>query len=231
MSERLLCSKIIEDIDHRIKEKLLLPNEKLPSERQMAAQYQVSRSVIREAVKVLGEKGLVDVRVGKGIYITKPTKNNLTKALKRVIASGYSTIEDIVDVREELELSAVKKAVVHAGAADLEDLASACRVMDTRPIRVAGFVHYDAQFHLQLAKLTGNEIFYLLINSFYEMTDKALFDITHMIPADIEEAQRQHWQIVHAVEERDTARAQERIKAHIDLIRSEISLLKEKQLI
>ncbi|RYM02692.1 FadR family transcriptional regulator [Sporolactobacillus sp. THM7-7] len=227
----LLYAKIISDIDKKINQGLLLPNQKLPSERQMSQQYNVSRTVVREAIKVLSEKGLVEIRVGKGTYITRPNNRNVTNTMKRVIRSSNATIEDIIEVREELELSTVKKAVINATEQGIEKLKKTCAEMDKKDIKVGEFVEKDAKFHLCLARLTGNNIFYLLIHSFYDMTDKALFEITHMVPADIEEAQVQHWGIVNAVEKKDLTLAKRIVKAHINLIREEVRLLKGKKVL
>lgn len=226
----LLYAQIISDIDQKINNGLLLPNQKLPSEREMALQYKVSRTVVREAIKVLSEKGLVEVKVGKGTYITRPTNRNVTRALKRVIDSSNISIDEVIEVREELELLTVKKAAQHITKEGLEDLKAQCSTMDDRQISVSEFVHRDALFHLKLAELTGNHIFYLLINTFYEMTDKALFDLTHMVPSDIEEAQQQHWRIVEAVEKKDSILAKKIVHSHIDMIKEDIHLLRKKHI-
>lgn len=228
MVDNLLYSKIISDIDNKISEGVLLPDQKLPSERQLSAHYRVSRTVVREAIKVLSEKGLVEVKVGRGTYITKPARGNVTKALQRVIHSSDSTIEDIIEVREELELATIRKAVVHAKPDGLRKLTNICRLMDDDYIKVDEFVAKDAEFHLALAELTGNKIFYLLISSFYDMTDKALFDLTHMIPADIDETRKQHWTFVRAIEQKDLPLAERTVRIHMGLIRQEVGLLKKR---
>jgi DNA-binding FadR family transcriptional regulator len=152
--DHLLYAQVISDINDKINQRILLPNQKLPSERQLSAQYKVSRTVVREAIKVLSEKGLVEVKVGKGTYITKPTNGNVTGALRRVIHSGDSTIEDIIEVREELELAIMKKAVLHATSAGLEALKRVYQRMDRPNIKVDDFVALDAKFHLSIAHLT-----------------------------------------------------------------------------
>lgn len=231
MGVNLLYSQIISDVEEKIKSGVLETGQKLPSEREMSAQYEVSRAVVREAIKVLNEKGLVEVKVGKGIYVTKPTKSNVTRALQRVIRSSDSTLEDMIEVREELELSAIRKVIANSDSTGMEKLRSACSLMDKEGIKVSEFVDKDAQFHLTLAKLTDNNIFYLLISSFYDLIDKALFDLSHMVPSDNEEAQVQHWTIVNALEQKDIKLSERTMRAHMDMIRDEVKMLRERHLI
>lgn len=231
MGVNLLYSQIISDVEEKIKSGVLETGQKLPSEREMSAQYEVSRAVVREAIKVLNEKGLVEVKVGKGIYVTKPTKSNVTRALQRVIRSSDSTLEDMIEVREELELSAIRKVIANSDSIGMEKLRSACSLMDKEGIKVSEFVDKDAQFHLTLAKLTDNNIFYLLISSFYDLIDKALFDLSHMVPSDNEEAQVQHWTIVNALEQKDIKLSERTMRAHMDMIRDEVKMLRARHLI
>ncbi|MFT8361998.1 MAG: FadR/GntR family transcriptional regulator [Sporolactobacillus sp.] len=227
----LLYSQIISDIEKSINEGMLEPNEKLPSERELSQRYKVSRTVIREAFKVLSEKGLVEVKAGKGTYVTRPTNKNVTKALERVIHSNNISIDDIIEVREELELIIVKKAVLRATEDGIEELKTFCSTMDQQKMNVSKFVEQDSLFHLKLAKLSNNHLFYLLINTFFEITDRSIFDLTHMVPSDIEDAQLQHWKIIEVIENRDLESAETIVREHMDMIKADVNILRKRNIL
>lgn len=76
-----LYTNIVDNIEEAIKNGELNEGTKLPSERAMAERYDVSRNVIREAYKILKEKGLVDIYSGKGAFVSKPKANVINNRL------------------------------------------------------------------------------------------------------------------------------------------------------
>ncbi|MTT31022.1 FCD domain-containing protein [Terrilactibacillus sp. BCM23-1] len=227
----LLYFKVLTDIEQKIIDGTYLPDQKLQSERELSLHYQVSRTVIREAIKVLSEKGMVTVKAGKGAYVTKPNRDNVTNALHRVIQASDTKIEDIVEVREELEYTMIRKAIAKASPEGIEKLKLICKKMDHPTMTLSEYVKEDANFHLQLAKLTKNNIFFLLINSFFELTDIALFKLVHFTPTSIEEAQVQHWKLIECIELKDEKTADIVMRQHMQMIKDEIEVLKGKNII
>src|SRR5258708_39147664 len=99
-----LYEKVVEQIERRILSGDLKVGDQLPSERELGDQFHVSRTAVREAIKALREKGLVEVRPGRGTFITNDTsqaaRDSLGLMLK--IAPGEGS-RDLVEVREMLE--------------------------------------------------------------------------------------------------------------------------------
>src|SRR5260221_8104688 len=99
-SERLY-EKIVEQIEQRILAGELKVGDQLPSERELGDQFQVSRTAVREAVKALREKGLLEVRPGRGTFVTNGTsraaRNSLGLMMRIDQAEGS---RDLVEVRE-----------------------------------------------------------------------------------------------------------------------------------
>src|SRR5947209_1142112 len=102
-SERLY-EKIVEQIERRIWSGELKVGDQLPAERELGDQFHVSRTAVREAVKALREKGLVEVRPGRGTFVTNGTsqavRDSLGLMMKFSLGNGS---REIVEVREMIE--------------------------------------------------------------------------------------------------------------------------------
>ncbi|GAB3805286.1 FadR/GntR family transcriptional regulator [Virgibacillus kimchii] len=226
-----LHTDIVNFVEEKIMKNKLREGDKLPSERMLAAQFQVSRNVVREGINILREKGLVTVHPGRGAFITKPDPLMITSTIERIMQNYDTTIEDVLEAREELELSIIGKAIKAANSNDIKELYKLYKSMEKYKEDVNLFVKYDIQFHDTLAKSTGNTLFSILLNSFIEMTNEVLFTLTKMTPETMEIAQKQHLQLIEAIEQKDVQKGEEFMKAHMHVIRNDIALLKELNLI
>lgn len=220
---------IVSDIEEKISKGVLKDGNKLPSERELSIQFKVSRTVVREAINVLREKGYVDVQMGRGAFITKPNGTIVTDSLQRVINSTNSKMTDILEVREELELAIIKKAVSKATKSNIDSLKKIFAKMEMKKFNINEFIEEDTNFHMELAKTTQNNIFYVLTSSFLDLTDKALFQVTKYTPFSVHEAQKQHWDIIQAIEMRDEVLAVKTILNHTQMIRDEIKMLQDQK--
>ncbi|HET7579475.1 MAG TPA: FadR/GntR family transcriptional regulator [Bacillales bacterium] len=223
---RLLYEDIVQKIEEQIYKGHLKEGEKLPSERELAAEHAVSRNVIREAIGTLREKGFIVVKQGKGAYVTKWNKEIVTDTLKRMLRTDDSTGEDILEVRESLETAIIRKAVHVASPDNIENLKKIYKSMETHKKYVDRFIEMDAEFHMALAESTQNRIFPLLIHSFHEMTEGSIFALTRFTPYSVENAQKHHHDLIRALETRNERLAVSTIQDHIDLLRIEMAQLK-----
>ncbi|MEX2461547.1 MAG: GntR family transcriptional regulator [Paenibacillaceae bacterium] len=106
--KKLLYNEISDQIERKINEGIYSEGKKLPSERLLSDEYGVSRNVIREAVRLLSEKGLLEIKPGKGIYVISPNGEMITDAIKRVLQTKGATLHEMLEVREALETSVIK---------------------------------------------------------------------------------------------------------------------------
>lgn len=222
-----LHSEIVNYVEENIINRTWKEGDKLPSERKLAAQFRVSRNVVREGIKILGEKGLVIVYPGRGAFITEPDPLLVSSTMERILQNYDTTIEDILEVREELELSVIGKVVNVASSEHINKLYMLHNLMEKNKLNVNLFVKYDIQFHDALAQSTENVLFSILLNSFIDMTNQVLFTLTMETPETIAIAQEQHLQIIKAIEQQDVYKAKEIIRAHMQVIRDDIKKLKE----
>lgn len=228
--DNLLYSDIVRELEKKIMTHEFQENHKLPSERELAAHYRVSRNVVREALTELRVKGLVEIKPGKGIYVTKPNENIVTESLQRVLHASGVTLENILDVREKLEMLIIEKAVEHAQPKCIEELRIIFDEMERSKHNVQRYIEYDAEFHLKLAQSTQNKALYVLIHSFFDLTERKLFNVTTYTPTSVHEAQDHHALLLRAVETKDKELAVRTIKKHMGVLREEIKMLKEQGL-
>lgn len=226
-----LHTEIVNFVEEEIMNNKLKEGDKLPSERMLASQFQVSRNVVREGINILREKGLVTVHPGRGAFVTKPDPLMITATIGRIMQNYDTTIENVLEVREELELSIVGKAIKAANSNHIKELYMLYELMEKHKNDVNQFVKYDIQFHDTLAKSTGNTLFSILLNAFIEITNEILFTLTKMTPETMEIAQKQHLQLIEAMKQKDVHKGEEYMKAHMQVIRGDIALLKKLALI
>ncbi|GIN89329.1 GntR family transcriptional regulator [Siminovitchia terrae] len=224
--DNLLYSDIVRELEKKIMTNELKEESKLPSERELAAHYDVSRNVVREALTELRVKGLVTIKPGKGVYVTKPNEDIVTESLHRVLHSNDVTLENILDVREKLEIMIIEQAVEKASPSCISELKKIYGQMEENKHLVHKYIENDAEFHLKVAKATQNKALYVLIHSFFDLTNRELFRITTYTPASVYDAQRQHALLIDAIETKNRELAVSVIKEHMGLLREEIKMLR-----
>jgi GntR family transcriptional repressor for pyruvate dehydrogenase complex len=101
----------------------LKPGEKLPSEQSLAAQFGVSRNILREAIKAVEAHGFLDVRNGDGSYIARPNLADLGGMLNRFLILSDTAVIDYYQIRFALEVKACELAALRATNEDGEALA------------------------------------------------------------------------------------------------------------
>lgn len=223
--------KIVTDIKNKIYNKNYREGEKIPSERELSYSYKVSRIVVREAISILRNEGLLEVYPGKGAYITKPNSIFVAESIETVMKNFNTTLEDVLEVREGLELSIIKSIINHANSDDIEKLYMLYSDMEKYKKNVSYFTKLDEQFHLSLAKYTKNSLYEMFLHSFIEMTQHILFEFTSLVPESINQAQIHHLELIKSIEKKEEEEAIIIMKSHMQVLREEIKLLKKRQII
>lgn len=221
MSEYLF-EEIAAQLVREITEGKLTVGAKLPSERIMAEQYNVSRNVIREAFRVLEEKGFIQVQVGRGGFVCKPDGQKLTENLSSVVENSSASLLEIVDAREIFETAVAAHAATRAAPSDISVLESLYEEMEENSGNAAAFAKLDQEFHLTLARCTGNSVLVLLADSIYQLAADKLFPLTPHEPKRIASAQKEHSEMIQALKTGDSDRICSAVHAHIHCIRDQI---------
>ncbi|MGW8484631.1 FadR/GntR family transcriptional regulator [Microbacterium sp. NPDC055903] len=218
---RRAWSTVLEHIERDLLDGRLGPGDRLPSERDLAADLGVGRSSVREALRVLEVMGLIRTSTGSGpqagaIVIATPT-GGMSALLRLQVAARGFPLADVVDTRLVLE-----DAVAAALAADRDrDTVEAHRIldaMDGSALSADEFLALDAQLHLALAEASGNAVIAAMmaglrtsIESYVRAGAAGIQDW----PGMADRLRAEHRAIITAIDEGDAPRARSLIADHI----------------
>lgn len=155
--------EVVSEIEQSVKSGVLSIGSRLPGERELAQQFGVSRVVIREAVRHLEARGIVEVRVGSGTYIRSVSGAALSKSLTLWLKIEDSAVLELYTVRQALEVTAASLAAVHATPEDLaqmrhllDEWATLLAKIPFTEEDVAASDNFEVEFHYLLAKASRN---------------------------------------------------------------------------
>ena len=117
-----LYEQIVQQVEESIHSGVLKPGHQLPPERELAEQFGVSRTAVREAVKALHEKGLVEAFPGRGTFITDGTSYTIRQSLDRMARKGNEGFAHLAEVRAILEPEIAALATSRVEESDLQAL-------------------------------------------------------------------------------------------------------------
>lgn len=193
---------------------------RLPAERSLAEQLGVSRTSVREAIRILEAMGVVRAGVGSGpdagtVVISDPTAA-LGSALRLHVATRHLPVADIVETRVLLESWAAARA--KPGAPELDLAATLLDDMDADH-GVDDFLALDVRFHLALADAAGNAVVSAMMGSLREAIQGYAEKLTANLPdwdATAARLRTEHREILAAIRNDDGGRAAELVAAHIE---------------
>jgi GntR family transcriptional repressor for pyruvate dehydrogenase complex len=223
-SERLY-EKIVDQIEGRILSGELQPGDHLPAERELAEQFRVSRTAVREAVKTLAEKGLVQVRPGRGTFVTNDTSEAVRHSLGRMLKIGQPEgARHLVEVREIFEPETAALAAVRASDEQIAALREAVAMMDTALEDGERFIEGDLDFHLALAEASQNALIPILIDSIVDLLREQRMTI-FQVSGGPQRGQYHHQRILEAVVRHDPDAARAAMRAHLRQVREDTGAL------
>ena len=195
---------------------------RLPAERALAEQLKVSRTSVREAIRILEAMGVVRAGVGSGpeagtVVISDPTAA-LGSALRLHVATQHLPVADIVATRVLLESWAA--AAARPDAPPLDDAAALLHTMDAaEDLPINDFLALDVRFHLALADAAGNAVVSAMMGSLRESIQGYAADLTSRLPdweATAARLRAEHHGILDAIRKDDGGTAAKLVAAHIE---------------
>lgn len=216
-----LYEQIVQQIEESILKGELTEGSQLPAERDLAKQFGVSRTAVREAIKALQEKGLVDAIPGRGTFISNGDKSPMRRSMDRIIKNGETNgWAYLVQVREILEPEIAALAAARATDQDLAIMQDAIFVMDHEQQDSDAFIEADLDFHLAMAEAAGNPIVLSLIDSIVGLLREQRMRIFR-IAGGPERGQHHHRRILEAVKSHDPEAARAAMLAHLIQVRED----------
>src|SRR6202049_291694 len=216
-----LYEQIVRQIEESVLKGDLKEGDQLPAERELAQQFGVSRTAVREAIKALHEKGLVDAFPGRGTFITSGKSNSMRQSLDRILKSGQADgSAHLVEIREILEPEIAALAAARADEEDLATMREAVAVMDNAGQDADAYIEADLDFHLALAEAAANPFVLSLIDSIVGLLREQRMR-TFYVDGGPERGQFHHKPILDAMERRDLREAREAMGAHLRQVRED----------
>jgi DNA-binding FadR family transcriptional regulator len=193
----------------------LSPGDKLPREKELAAQLGLSRNSLREAVRALTLLRVLEPRQGDGTYVTSLQPQLLTEAMGLVAdLMNERAVAELYQVRRILEAEASMLAAVRMTPAELEHLRDVLnRITADSP--VDEFIDGDADFHDLVARASGNQVLASLLRSLSSRTMRARRWRALLEEGALERTVDQHRRIFRAIELRDPEVARAAAALHV----------------
>jgi len=201
-TRRNLCGQVLHDLGSRIMAGKLQPGDPLPQEWTLCEELGVSRTVVREAVKSLAAKGLVDSRARRGTVV-RPSRswNYLDPDVLHWQVSADTDgnfLSHLMELRRTVEPAAARIAAERGADEDLQRVKAAYEQMEQQADDVTGFLTADTQFHVEILHATSNPFFAPIAN----VIDASLVSslrITNRQPAENRASLAVHHKVMKAV--------------------------------
>lgn len=199
-----LADAIVEKIKNLIKSGKYKAGDKLPSEPELMQQFAVGRSSIREAVRILANCGLVNVKQGLGTFVI--LNEGLNEPLHRRLQRAGN--EDLKEVRQLLELKAAEKAALNRTQRDITKMTSILkrRKAAAEKHNIEACIEADIQFHIAIAETSKNEILADLYKTIAVEIKKS-FTLVHEDTSLFLEKQPLHEDLLQSIVDKDPKKA------------------------
>jgi len=221
---------IAAQIEQTITSGQLRVGDQLPGERELAEQFEVSRVVIREAMRNLEARGIVEVRHGSGTYVRSIPSPAVTQSLTLLLELEEASLLDLYVVRQALELVAAPKAAQYATPEEIAALRNCLEEM--APLVKQGihsedsfraFSTKDEEFHRLIAKASHNMPLATLLNAILPLVMSGRLEIINrtggfqrfIARSGRENAHEEHANIVNAIANRDPKAAEHFVYQHL----------------
>jgi GntR family transcriptional repressor for pyruvate dehydrogenase complex len=210
-----LYEQIVQQIEESILSGALKPGDQLPAERELALHFGVSRTAVREAVKCLCEKGLLEAFSGRGTFVRNSTSQAIRQSLDLMARIGQPEgLTHLVELRQILEPEIAALAAVRMDDQLLATMREAVTTMDNNVRDPDAYIEADLDFHLAMAEAAGNPLVLSLLDSIVGLLREQRLAI-FKVDGGPERGQFHHKRLLDAIERRSPEAARKLMRAHL----------------
>jgi DNA-binding FadR family transcriptional regulator len=214
-----LAQLVVESLLDGIVSGAARPRSVLPPEPALAEKFGVSRITVREAVKLLEAKGLVEVRHGVGAVVRSDTDWNLLDSDVLAAAMRHdenlTILDELVAVRISLESDLAAQAAIHASADDLAEIEGLFHRLESEIRTPEVFIRSDVEFHDRIMAASGNRLARSIVSTVHSQARTSMRYQGHPTIGDVTIANREHGHILQLLLDRDAAGAADAMADHI----------------
>ena len=192
----------------------LAAGDQLPSERELAETFKVSRPTLREAIRALAVLGVLDIRHGGGVFVSRLSAADLLQPLTFFLTLRSSEVDELYEARELIEGDIAARAAVRATAEDADALAALVAEQETVTGEPERYRDVDTNFHQYLAELAGNAFLARAAVSL-NVLGLEFRKVASETPAVISRSIRDHKAIIKAVRNHDPEAARANMVGHM----------------
>lgn len=199
----------------------LKAGDPLPPEGALAQQLGIGRNSVREGVKALESLGVLEVRRGVGAFVKAFTLDPLLENLPYVFGHGLREVEEVLQIRQALEVSLIADVIDAISDAEIAELRRITDAMHAKARRGQSFADEDRAFHQALLGPLRNAMLLALIETFWRVFHRVA-GANQLETRDPMQTWRDHLAIADAVAARDAATAKQRLARHYEGITSRL---------
>ena len=196
----------------------LKPGQRLPSERELCKNFGAGRSSLREALRCLSIVGVLNARVGEGTTVAADGGKFLGKIIEWRLITEKHDIENLLDVRVGLEGVAAADVALQANQDDIDKLQQLVTKMKASVKNEKQFAALDLEFHVTLAKASGNALLFDMVSMIRGQLARALTKVL-LLPNAIPLSLKEHTAVFEAIKRRDSEGARQAMHAHLQAAR------------
>ncbi|WP_018130914.1 FadR/GntR family transcriptional regulator [Effusibacillus pohliae] len=216
LKPKKVYEQVAQHIQSLIEQGVYKPGDKLPTLVEMAELLNVGRATVREAFSALQAKGLIEIRHGEGSFVRSIDLEQLQEPMSIALMRGDDLLE-LLEVRKILEVGAAELAARNRTEADLEDMRQALDVMGAHQESEPESVEADFQFHMAVAKASGNSMLISLIQTIAP-TMQSTMNRSRSISGPPRDLLYDHIQVYRGIEAKQPEAARQAMYNHIDRV-------------
>lgn len=212
---------IVDQIEEAILDQRLKTGDMLPSERDLIEKFEIGRGTLREALRVLEQKGLIEIRLGTngGAFVKGLTTEKISESLALLIRFQKVSLEHLAEFREGVEGNVVALAATRATRTDITEmrelLNEARLYMEKGVSNQDDFIRVDEHIHQVLARISKNPVYISVLQTIHENIHPYFENFLPREPHIIEENFKDLSDIVEAVERKDARKARLLAQQHV----------------
>ena len=221
-SPNRICEDLIKQIQEAILEGKLKPGDHLPSQRELCEIFQTSRATLREALRVLEDQGLIEIKLGVsgGTRIRGANTDRISDSIGMLIRHRSVSLNHLMDFRMILEGFIAEQVCSLANEEDIKDLKliknKAKKFLLSEPVDWKPYTKIDAEFHEALARIAGNPLFKATLKPMYENIHNYFYQYLPDKPRLlIKENYEDMSQIIKAIEDKNFIVAKKAAMLHV----------------
>jgi GntR family transcriptional regulator, transcriptional repressor for pyruvate dehydrogenase complex len=211
---------VAERLTEEIRSRVLTAGDLLPPERELVASFGVGRSSIREALRMLESRGLIEGR-GNGTFAVARLTNPLNHSFNLLLEADEADVAELFEIRRILEGESAALAAARRTRPQLDQMGGEIDGMIAGLSSEEEFIQADLRFHLKIAEATGNRVATHLMHAIRGLLQRALASSYH-VAGSPERAIEMHRLILEAIRDRRPDLARERMQKHVESVERDI---------